>query len=587
MIELESRIAGLPRDRAIECIERIEELAPTLEDGYPYPKSWWCFRIFGEVQPGDSLAAPGSGLQPEKPSRARRLLTRTKTAAATSPMPEVPSARREISLTGKELKRELPIVVERLCDPLDLRAGQPPLIETSTTTDLEKRWTVSRATLNRWRRDGLVGWRVRQTGNRQAVVFRSLAIERFETERADLLRGHGLARAGLPHRLSAAEQRSIEARALVLRESGLSLHKAALQLANEMGRSVEGLRQHLVRSGIFTEDPSLDAARRREVLRLLIHGGVPSEIAKRFGRGVPAIRRAAVLARVELLKEWQSAGEFNAPEGPTFHWPGAGEPLLAVSPVREGLGYPGPESLLDLLREVRVPRAHIPAEESARAIAYCYLRFDAARQIVKLDTLHPRASEVDQIETRLRWAARLKAELVRSQLSLLIETIESAIEQKIESLGQADADRVVQAGIARLAAAVDLYDPFRGGRLAGASSLVLARFANQLPRRAESGLATKRAMPRLSGDMPISDFTRSVCRWQEWLEPLINARAAAKLAEPTRSYVESRFGLNGKIPKSLSAAAKEAGLSLPAAAVREREVLAGVRVSGEATTRHV
>src|SRR5205823_5996629 len=100
-----------------------------------------------------------------------------------------------------------------------------------------------------------------------------------------------------------------------------------------------------------------------------------------------------------------------------------------------------------------------------------FLRSEAAGLIGKLSRLQPSASGIDRIETMLRWAARLKAELVRSQLRVMLEALHARLGRPVEQVPAGVLVRLLSSAIAAVGDAVDAFDVARGGRLAAAAGL--------------------------------------------------------------------------------------------------------------------
>src|SRR6185295_11430914 len=160
----------------------------------------------------------------------------------------------------------------------------------------------------------------------------------------------------------------------------------------------------------------IDSRKRKVIWRAWRLGVEPRELAKRYRRSPGAVRRAIHLRRAELLRQLAEASDLAGPVGPTFSKKEAAEVLLAPRPVRSDLGAPGAADLAAMIATMRERRVPVGAEETMRAGAFCFLKFDAGRRIGALSTFHPAGPAIDIIETRLLWAARLKAELLRPHL---------------------------------------------------------------------------------------------------------------------------------------------------------------------------
>jgi hypothetical protein len=164
-------------------------------------------------------------------------------------------------------------------------------------------------------------------------------------------------------------------------------------------------------------------------------------------------------------------------------------------------------------------------------------------------------AELDEIETMLRRASRLKGALVRTELRLGIDTLEQRLGGPLDALPPARARTLALGLIGVIADAVDRFDPSRGGRLAAPVSLALGRWCAQVPDVAASP-EPGRAARRLPAGVPVPDWTRRIAPWQAWLEPDPRLRGVlGRLDEDDRTLLARRFGLGETLPESLAAIA--------------------------------
>ena len=84
----------------------------------------------------------------------------------------------------------------------------------------------------------------------------------------------------------------------------------------------------------------------------------------------------------------------------------------------------------------------------------------------------------------LRWATLLKIALMRSQLPLLVSTMESVLGTALElaPLGAAKMREMVGAGIAALSEGVNQFESAKGGRLAAPAGLAVNRAVTRVAR---------------------------------------------------------------------------------------------------------
>lgn len=558
LADIAARAAALPADPARAMLQRAESLADRVDPERLYP-----------------LAGVLADLRADRPA------------------PSTPEDD-DSSVVGAALLADLPSLVEHLSAAarLDPREYTPPAWLDAAAVC--KRWGVSRSTLDRYRKRGLVGRRIEPRAGRPKLVFASARVEIFEARHRP-----GLERAGSFTRISAGEsERMLRRAARYQRVLGWSPSRAAARIAERFGRSHEAVRQLLLRRGPTPGVPASFSpgvppappvhAREREIIARAARFGVSVErLAQRFDRSEGSIYRSLVLAHAERLvalgldpAPWEDASErFTAPDAPRV--------FLDHASVQTNLGRPAPSTLAALVALVDADEPLTPGTERALARAHAFLRHRAALLIAALPRHNPPrvAPEgldaaltpggppgVDEIETVLRWASRLKAELVRSQLPLAVRTIEGAIERPLASLTPAQAAGAYELAVGTLSEALERHDPFRAGRIAAQAGLALNRTvaawwrSTHAPAGARPGAARVRATPPEL--VPLPDFTVSLSPWQRELDLPPRLRSVLSTADDaSRTLVAHRMGwqvplpdgttIGGGPPRSLAQIANE------------------------------
>lgn len=524
-------------------IQRLEELAGDLEPEQSYPEDWLLFRLTGYRVDG---------------ARPRQYL-------------------------GRELLGDLSALAQRLCAAARLSEADCPSASFLTIDALAARWSVSRRTIERYGRLGLIGRRIgRGVSARQ--VFLLAHVEAFERKHAGLIGS-----AGAYSRLDQRDAARIVRRARRYhRLLGWPLTRIARRLAQRLGRSPETIRQVLLRhertadERIFPIRARLGGAERGLAERAGLAGVPAGRIAQRLGRPAPVVRRVIDRARARWLVE---LGPTIRAAGGVAIDPAQATAALESAAATQGLGAPGPTdqaALLWLARRAPVP---IGVVERARAEAYHALVRRAAERLPALGSSASAATALDAIETDLRWAARLKAELVRDQLGTMLRAVESVV----ASAGGPSIDErsgpwvrpFLLAALAATGDAVDAFEPGRGGRLAGSVVLLVTRAVTRMLR--EGGTPPASAARALAtAPIEIPDFTRRVSPWQHrgqrrWLEPSARLRDALPMLEPQDAQVLARrFGW-GPRPHRIEEIAAWLGLPPVRASVRvARAIEAGL-----------
>jgi hypothetical protein len=287
-------------------------------------------------------------------------------------------------------------------------------------------------------------------------------------------------------------------------------------------------------------------------VRAMARGIEPALLARRVGRRKSAVLRAWHDGRADLLRSLQLPAD-GAPD------PGA---AVGTGSARAGLAVESPTELAALLAQMRERVTPIAVEERARAAAYRALVAGAGARIGALPSASVSGAALDEIETMLRWAALLKACLVRTQLRLAIDTLEQRIGGPLDALTPARARTLALGLIGVVADGVDRFDPGRGGRLAAPVSLALGRWCAQVP-DVSRGPDAGRAARRMPSGVAVGDWTRRVAPWQAWLSPdprLGGGGVLDRLGAEDRGLLVRRFGLDGAAPETLEAIAAARGL---------------------------
>lgn len=471
-----------------------------------------------------------------------------------------PEADAPALIAGSALLVDLAALVDRLSIPAAYRSGELP--GWLTIADLCSRWRVSRKTIERYRRRGLLARRVldEQRG-KPAARFSPALVASFEAREPDLLASAAKFSRMSPH----LRKRATREAAAYQRRLGLSRTAATQRLSKRLGRSVEALRQTLAKGGMrsiatrLTPRQAADIERRyREELES------PRSLARRYSVSPATVHRAV---RTEQARRFVGLGLVIDPTAP------AGAPLDALLRREEnrlGLGLPAPPTVDEALADARARAWPDAAVERHRALAYRGLLARGAAAIAAWPAA-PSATAIDRARTDLLWAARLKAELVHAETRLLLGTIEGRTPkgQTLADLPGEQAAALWNAGIAAASAAVDRFDPQRGGRLAAPVGIALNRtLAAWFGTRKNPA----RTSPGTGAQLP--DWTRSVCPWQAWCEPPTRLRAALGFATAAdRALLTQRLGWLVSEPVGIEEVAASLGVSVAAAAVAERRAM--------------
>jgi len=527
---LAEQLRFAPPPAARGHVQRAERLLALIDPAQAYPEDWVAFQLTGfrpamgtpELIPGEALAGDIAGL------------------------------------------------IDRLCAGAGFTADEHASPGWVSTAELCQRWGVSRKTIERLRRAGLVGRRVATGGGRAQTRFALPVVERFERAHA-----RRLARAGARTRLSDEDKQSILRQAENYRQAfGSTRTAAAGRIARTLGRAREAVRRVLIEHDesaakpIFTPEPRLGVRQRRFILRARGAGASPMKLAARLGISVSTVHRLSALALAERLRAVRVpiAGELlelvTKEEASILANPAACAPL----------GAPGEQTLGEHAAAALVAGQPERSREGARLLAYFALLARAQRVARGLSRTRPSARAIDKVLTDLRWAARLKAELARDLQLLVLRTIEVQLAQHgtgprgLLGLQPSQAGALLRACIEAVAAVIDRFDPGKGGRLAAPAGIEVNRVVAQW-------LARTAPMLGASGGAPLQDWTRRVCPWQAFTEPPTGTRAILLGLSPAEAQILTwRLGWSGP-PRTRVEIARALGTTDAAVARLERRLL--------------
>jgi hypothetical protein len=535
LVDLEKQLRFAPGEALRRDIERTEALASDVDAEQAYPLAWVVYRITGyRADAPDTL------------------------------------------IRGAALLEDLSALVERLSAAAKLKFEELERGAFLTIEDLQERWSVSRSTINRHRKRGLVARRVREREGADRLVFARRVVEAHEAAQ-----GETLGRAAGFSRIEGEERGRIVSLATGHARAGRSLNEAAALIAHEVGRSHEGVRQVLRRhdeeAGLFAEPGLLSGRERRLASRAAARGLEPGEIAARMGRSDESIRRAIDRGRAEALVTIDRSGALEAPEAIAARV-GDDEWMahaLAKRGVRDGLETAPAPDLLALIEVARGP-ARPDASTTARLTAYHALRVRAGRTIRSLDSSTPSASAIDRAETDIRWATLLKVQIVRAYLPTILRVAEDALGVPVDRMREREATEVIRTGIASASAVIDSHD-LSGGPLEPALGVGVA---SALSRRS-SQVGAGRARPRVVTGVTLPAWAGMAAPRFASLAPAPGlVRGAARIEGDARAMLQQRFGLGGDAPSTREEIAARRGVRPMHVARRLRRAIRDALAAG-------
>ena len=522
LLELVEQQRYTPSRALVRQIDRAERLASEVDPAIAYPEDWVIFRITGF-------------------------------------RPDVPNPR---MIPGEALRADLSALVERISDRARLERAS--MGDALTPAELGDRWSISRKTIERYRRRGLVGRRVASGPGPTRLVFSRRAVEAFERENPERLAG-----AGGFERLTDDERRRIVNRAARYRARlGWTRNQIIGRLAARTGRSRETIRRTIEReAGAAPVEGRLAPDEYRAIFEHERMGESTTDLAGRFGRSRASIHRIINARRCDLLRRL----DLSIPEELGAEALGA---ALETDAARAGLRVDVRLDPAAWVAEARGSHPQSVTVERSRALAYHALRERARLTVEGLDRSNPSAVALDRAETDLRWATLLKRSLVHAERGLILRTLEERVGTGLLELASDRMRALHRVAFETVIGVVDRYTPVRGGRLAAPMSLALGRALGRAVEHAEvapPGRATRRVGAVQSG---LHDWTHDLALWQAWLDPPpgLESAVAPKEDEVAR-VVAARFGFGGRAPLTLESIEAELGVSRRRAASMLRRTM--------------
>ncbi|MGE3182082.1 MAG: sigma-70 family RNA polymerase sigma factor [Phycisphaerae bacterium] len=465
-------------------------------------------------------------------------------------------------LSGAALREDLALLADELSDNASL--SPTAYIGTLfTVEELAERFDVSTKTIFRWRRRGLVGWKFRADDHRTRVYFADRCVRRFVAENTKLVsRGSSFSQ------LTAKEREAVIKRAekLVGGETRTA-NAVAKQIADETGRAVETIRLILKAydeahpgAGVFNRELQTVAPddKRLAIWSAYHDGATIDELVARFEKPAKFIYRA--ITQMRAVEKLRDPIDFIPSE--EFARSDANDMIMSdehtAAPYRTDNGKPSPSpaNLPPYLQQLfRLP---LLSAEGERALfrKMNFLRYKAEQLRASLNSDKATAAQLDQIDAYLEDADRVKNQITRANLRLVVSIAKRHI------TANTDFFEIISDGNISLMRAVDKFDYSRGFKFSTyASWAIIKNFARSVPeeRTHKDRYQTGRDEFLESISMPQfaehEDEQRSAARTA--LEKMFNS-----LDERDREILRRRFGIdNHGDPETLEQIGNRLGVS--------------------------
>lgn len=449
-----------------------------------------------------------------------------------------PSMDNPALIVGEALLADLSAIIEHLTEYSECTSADVPRPAVGYR-ELGERWSVSRRTIDRYRRRGLIAYRVRDAPGVTRLLFPMRWVERFEERDASLIR-----KATAFSQVPASESTSIiEAARSTLRDTQMPLTRLAEHLAPRFDRSSETIRQVIIRhdesseSPLFHRDGTLDGEQRADIARAFEEGEAIAAICSRFGRSRATIYRIVNERRAEVLRG------ISLPIGPVPD--SRALDILQHDVVQHGLdAIPDPDTET-LLAAIAAAQPIPASDEHRRALAARVLRRRAGSIVAGLPRYDPPSEALDRAESDVRWSILLQTVLLRTQQPLILKTLKQRLGRNLLEFPPPRIRELFNICMHAAGDALIGYDPGRGGRLAAPVSLALNRvLAGLNPDDAEVP-----ARRTAASSVRLDDWRPILSPAHAYLFPLEHCRATRETLPPDTARVLSlRFGWYGGPP---------------------------------------
>ncbi len=522
--------AFAPKGQQIKQLAAAEELYKIVEPDRQYPYEFVCFKI--------------TGYRPK-----------SQTAQQT--------------ISGAELLRDLPAYVLHASARLKLVA-QRENEKIYSIDGLAKKFDVSKRTIERWRKRGLLARRYIFSKGVSGVGFTSSAVDDFTGKNAELVK-----------KASQFEQISDETKEAIIEmtqhlgsDGSLSRTAVIKKVAAHFKKAPETVRLIIIdcekrqRKQIFKNPRTLlDPKEISSMYSMHESGASIEQIAAKFNKSGSTIYRMINRKAIRTLL----AAKIDYIMSDEFSQPGAEEKILA-SPVsvrrmpkgllRKSQAKPD-ENWQEFVNAIKKIPALNREQEVELFRRYNFLKFLAAGLVKQLSLTKPCAKTAQKAEQLLNQAERIKNLIIEANLTLVVRVAG----RHASSANQPD---LVSEGNMALIRAVEKFDYTKGFRFSTYASWVIEReFSHFQP--AGPGGTEISAFDEIS----VSEHLKTRSAGVEEIEM---ARSSLEqvieenLTERERHVIRYHFGLTGSIVKKKFKTLKQIGDELGISKERVRQI---------------
>ena len=436
-----------------------------------------------------------------------------------------------------------------------------------TVDELAQQFRVSKKTVSRWRRGGMIGRRFLFGGQRR-IGFLQSSVDRFAADNAERVQ-----RGARFTRLTDEVRQQIVERARVLALAGESLMEVTNRLVQETGRSPETVRYTLKRfdmkhpgMAIFPHrHRPLPTETKQQILQQHRLGVSAKALAQQFCQtrtGIYRIIKELLAARIVELPLNSMGNEHFA----SLHSERKQREILGPMPecdlpAKKSRVPSGMPTYLASLYEVplltREQEAHLFRKMN-------YLKYQAGKLRETLDLDQPKVRLMDRIEKLYEESVSIKNQIIRANLRLVVSIAKRYV-------GPAeDFFELVSDGNMSLMRAAEKFDVSRGNKFSTyASWAIIKNFARSIPavlRHRNRFCTSHLEIFSTVEDARANQYEQESAQLRRESEV---QRILKRLDTRERQIIEDRFGLaRGQEPRTL----KQVGAAMGITKERVRQI---------------